>query len=290
MASEKKRVLFTGGTGFVGKNVIPFLKDEVEIIAPKRSELNLFEYESIKRFLIDNNIQIVVHSANPNPVKNIADESVDMFKGSLEIFMNFYRAQDYYEKMLYIGSGAEYDKRYDISYIKETEIGNHQSTDDYGFAKYIMNELARKSEKVYNLRLFACYGPYDFSTKFITHAISCCLKKEPITIRQDCWFDYLHVYDFAKIIKYFIVNTPQYHDYNICSGKKIKLSQIAEKVIGQMHSESEIVLLNPGMNKEYTADNSRLLKEFTFNSEITLDEGIALQIEWEKKEYEKKSC
>ncbi len=290
MASEKKRVLFTGGTGFVGKNVIPFLKDEVEIIAPKRSELDLFEYESIKRFLIDNNIQIVVHSANPNPVKNIADESVDMFKGSLEIFMNFYRAQDYYEKMLYIGSGAEYDKRYDISYIKETEIGNHQPTDDYGFAKYIMNELARKSEKVYNLRLFACYGPYDFSTKFITHAISCCLKKEPITIRQDCWFDYLHVYDFAKIIKYFIVNTPQYHDYNICSGKKIKLSQIAEKVIGQMHSESEIVLLNPGMNKEYTADNSRLLKEFTFNSEITLDEGIALQIEWEKKEYEKKSC
>ena len=34
----------------------------------------------------------------------------------------------------------------------------------------------------------------------------------------------------------------------------------------------------------------KLYKEFTFNSEITLDEGIALQIEWEKKEYEKKSC
>ena len=291
MSAEKKKVLFTGGTGFVGKNVIPFLKDDnIEIIAPTRAELNLFDYEEVKNFVTNNRIQVVIHSANPNPAKNSVDESINMFKGSLEIFMNFYRLRDCYEKMLYIGSGAEYDKRYDIVSATEDQIGIYQPTDEYGFAKFIMNELARKSENIYNLRLFACYGPYDFSTKFITHAITCCLNKEPLTIRQDCWFDYLHVYDFAKMLKYFIINTPKYHDYNICSGTRVKLSQIAAMVIDQMQSDSKILLLKEGMNKEYTADNTRLLKEFDWKSPISLEEGIALQIEWEKKLYEKKSC
>ena len=82
MIMEKKKVLFTGGTGFVGKNVIPFLKDDnIEIIAPTRAELNLFDYEDVKNFVTNNRIQVVIHSANPNPVKNSIDESINMFKG-----------------------------------------------------------------------------------------------------------------------------------------------------------------------------------------------------------------
>lgn len=287
---EKKRILFTGGTGFVGKNVIPILQNKFEIFAPTRHELNLFEYEQIETFLKKNRIDVIIHSANPNPVKNNEDESIDMFKGSMQIYMNLYKASNNVEKMLYIGSGAEFDKRFDISNETEEYFGKSIPVDDYGFAKYIMNELTRKSNNVYNLRLFACYGPYDFHTKFITHAIRCCLRKENLTIRQDCWFDYLHVYDLARVMEYLILHTPLFHDYNICSGKRIKLSQIASSVIAQMNSESKIQILNDGMNREYTADNSRLSNEMGDVETISLKDGIKMQIQWEKMVYEKESC
>lgn len=285
-----KRILFTGATGFVGKNVIPMLKEKYEIFMPKRNALNLLDSCAVENYIIDNNIQIVIHAANPNAVKNPLDSEDRMFKESLEMFMNFYRVQHLYEKMLYIGSGAEYDKCQEIASVKESAIGISVPKDDYGFSKYIMNELARTSEKIYNLRLFACYGPYDFYTKFITHAIRCCIRKEDLTIRQDCWFDYLHVYDLAKTMIFFIENTPMYHDYNVCSGRRIKLSQIAEEVIRQMNSSVKIVFGKEGMNNEYTASNKRLSNEFQIQNPIRLEEGIQLQIQWEKKHYEEESC
>lgn len=285
-----KKVLFTGGTGFVGKNVIPILEKDFQLLAPSRRELNLLDFREVESYIRDNDIQIIVHSANPNAVKNSLDSDDRLFKESLKMFMNFYRMRHFYEKMIYLGSGAEYDKRTEIKKISENEIGKSIPEDDYGFAKYIINELACNSENIYNLRLFACYGPYDFYTKFITHAIRCCIRGESLTIRQDCMFDYLHVYDLAKIIKSFIENQPLYHDYNVCSGYRIKLSQIAEEVIKQMNSDSQIIIKKDGMNNEYTADNTRLAQEFPLKSPISLAEGIKMQIQWEKEHYEKEGC
>lgn len=279
-----KRVLFTGGTGFIGKNVLPELRKNSLIFAPKREELNLYDLEEIKRYVSDHNIDVIVHSANPNPVKNSVDKDVSMLKGSLQIFMNFYEMQDAVEKILYIGSGAEYDKRYDISSVSEEEIGIHIPTDEYGFAKYIMNELARKSKNIYNLRLFACYGPYDFYTKFITHVIHCCLKGEDVTIRQDCWFDYLHVDDLGKIIHFFMYHNLKYHDYNVCSGERVMLSSLAKEVMKQMGYSGRITFGETGFNKEYTGNNSRLLSEYTGTGFVDIKEGISRQITWEKRQ------
>ena len=285
-----KRVLFTGGTGFIGKNILPSLRKEHVIFAPSRNEINLYDIKSVNDYITQNNIEIVVHSANPNPVKNVLDSNVNMLKGSLQIFMNFYLLRNKIEKILYIGSGAEYDKRYDIQFVKEENIGKHIPIDEYGFAKFIMNELAQTSENIYNLRLFACYGPYDYHTKFITHAIRCCLHNEDITIRQDCLFDYLHVEDLGKIVNFFIKNKPLFHDYNICSGTSIKLSQLAEEVRLQMQSNKDIVIKQAGLNKEYTADNTRMLQEYSEIKFINIKDGISKQIMWEREHYEEESC
>jgi GDP-L-fucose synthase len=111
------------------------------------------------------------------------------------------------------------------------------------------------------------------------------MKGEEVTIRQNCYFDYMHVYDLAKIIDWFIEHIPNYNDYNICSGIRYSLFEIAEKVCYQMGNNKPIRLLSEGLNKEYTADNSRLLNEMKDMSFLPLDEGIAMQIEWEKEHF-----
>lgn len=289
-----KKVLLTGGTGFVGKNILPILRKIYDIDAPSRQELDLKDSNAVAKYVKNGKYDVIIQCANPNPVKNSEfDRAETMFEDSMRIFMNFYNVRQYCGKLIYLGSGAEYDKTRDIHNVTEDMVTDSIPKDTYGLAKFYMNELARKSENVYNIRIFGCYGPYDHESKFLTHVIRCCLKNETITIRQNCYFDYLQVFDLAKAIQCIVENKPKYHDYNVCSGKAISLKEIAEKICEHMNCSKEIVLLKEGFNKEYTADNSLFVKEFGEEFQITsIDDGIEIQIEHEKRmmENEKKSC
>lgn len=277
-----KNVLFTGKSGFIGRNICGYLDGECNLYAPVRKELNLLDETAVRDYIKENDIDIVVHAANPNPVKNPLDHADTMFEDSIRVFLNLVQADDLYDKMYTLGSGAEYDKSRDIALITEDEFGRSVPYDPYGLAKFTMHRMIENRTKQCNLRIFACYGPTDHPSKFITHCIACCLKKEDITIRQDCYFDYMHVSDLGKIIKHFIYNTPRYNAYNICTAERVKLSTIAEMVRDQMHAKSRVRILNEGMNREYTGSNSRLLDEIGGYSFMSLEEGIRIQIESEK--------
>ena len=182
----KKRVLLTGGSGFIGRNISPYLKEICELYAPRRTELNLLDENAVREYILNNKIEIVIHSANPNPVKNNLDKQETMFEDSIRVFMNLFRAQDCYERMYTLGSGAEYDKSKEIQLISEEDEERSIPYDSYGLAKFTINQLIKSSDKQCNLKIFACYGPTDHSSKFITHCINCCLENKDITIRQNC--------------------------------------------------------------------------------------------------------
>lgn len=276
-----KRVLLTGGSGFIGRNIRTYLETKCELYAPGRQELNLLDEVAVYNYLKKYKIEIVIHAANPNPVKNETDKKENMFEDSIRVFMNLYHAEDCYERMYTLGSGAEYDKSHDIISIREEE-GKTIPKDSYGLAKYTINRLIEQSDKQCNLRIFACYGPTDHESKFITHAIRCCMRGEDITIRQNCYFDYMQVSDLARILEYFIYHVPKYHAYNVCSGTRYTLEEIASIVREQMQTKNDIILLNQGWNKEYTGNNDRLLNEIGGYRFMDLEDGIRIQIASEK--------
>lgn len=275
-----KRILFTGGSGLIGRNVIPILSKEHHILAPTRMELNLMDEIAIENFIKDNKIEIVIHSANPNPVKNSKDKSEQFFENSLRIFMNFHRVKHLCEYIYFLGSGAELDKRYDIIKLNENAFGKTIPRDEYGFAKYIMSTLT--DETICNLRVFACYGPGDYYTKFISHCVRCVLRNQDITIRQDCYFDYIHTDDLAYILSVFINKKPSYNSYNIASGDRKTLYEIANIVLKVMRSDKNIVILKSGFNKEYTPDISRLREEIGDYQFLSLEAGIKTLITHEE--------
>ncbi|MBE6069676.1 MAG: NAD(P)-dependent oxidoreductase [Clostridium lundense] len=279
-----KRILLTGGTGLVGRNILPILREHYTIDAPTRQELNLLDEKAVEDYIKNNHYDIIIHSANPNGVKNPLDQNVNMVEGSLRCFLNFYRMREYYGKMFYLGSGAEFSKTRDMVSISENEFDQFIPPEEYGFGKYVMYQLASQTENVYNLRVFACYGPGDHESKFITHCIQDILDgKDELTIRQDCVFDYMHVYDLAGIILRFIeIDKPKYHDYNLACGEKHLLSEIADMVRKEMHSDIPIRILKEGRNWEYSASNERLLDEIGPYSFIRLKDGIKMQIESER--------
>jgi nucleoside-diphosphate-sugar epimerase len=278
-----KKVLLTGASGFVGRNIAPILRENTELFTPTRSELDLRDPKAVESYLNKKNFDVILHCANPNPVKNSLDSSEKMVEDSLRIFMHLYNCRQSFGKMLYLGSGAEYNKTGNICSITEEHCFDSIPPDGYGFAKFTMNSLAAAAENVINMCLFACYGPTDHESKFITHCINCCMRNEPITIRRDCWFDYLHVYDLGAAALWHIQNENKFKMYNTCSGKRILLSEIAKEVNAQMGGKQNVIIINEGLANEYTASNKRFVNESGVEPEISIEQGIELQIFSERK-------
>lgn len=276
-----KTALLTGKTGFVGRNVKDLLAENFDLLSPGRSELDLRDAQSVQSFFETHKVDVVFHCANPNPVKNTLDTNEHFMEDCMRIFLNLYRCRHLYGKMVYLGSGAEYDKSMEIANIREEVCFRSPPKDAYGLAKYAMNMMADRSDNVYNLCLFACFGPWDHASKFITHCIRCCLRDEPVTIRQDCRFDYIHVYDLGRMMVWLGNHDAKHHMYNVSGNEHVLLSEIAAEVCRQMGARHPVQVLNPGLNREYTADGSRFWEESGLPLPMCLKDGIAMQIKWE---------
>lgn len=262
-----KNILITGGgpRSFIGRNLGESLCQIYNIFIPSHTELELFDYTALEKYVNRNNIDIIIHTAIHVPMFNGIEKE---YFNDMLMFLNIEKISRFVEKVLYFGSGAEYDKSKNIKMAKEDEIGINIPVNEYGLAKYTMNLIARKSANIYNLRLFGVFGKYElWEMKFISNLCCKSIFGLPLTIRKDCFFDYLYIDDLISIVKWFLENNPKYHDYNICYGRPYLLSELAAMVKNISKTDQEIVLLNNHMNLDYTGDNTRLcteLNDFSF--------------------------
>ena len=288
------KILVVGRTGFVGKNVTEFFekKNEYEVINVGSKDLNLLDETSVRKFFANNSFDIVINAAVYNPrVSGSADKEAEY---DLRMFHNIAMCNDSYGKMIYFGSGAEYDKRYPICSVKEEDLYNSDQSrcsglvpsTSYGFAKYkigrdIDKDLYGKGN-IYNLRIFGLYGKYEYwKTTFISGACCKAMKNIPITIRKDVYFDYLYIDDFLKMLEGFInLDTPKYKTYNFTSGRRIRLTELAEIVNKVSDRNVPVIVCNEGLANEYTASNERIISELSFYEFESYEESINKLYNW----------
>ena len=255
-----KNILVTGGTGFIGRNILPSLRERYNVSAPTRAELDLLNQDAVNKYIQGKRFDAVLHLANPTGHNSI-DIKSEIFERSLQVFMNLVNSSKYYGKMIYIGSGAEYGKHRPIVQIREENFGDILPKDSYGLSRYIMNELAYKYPNIINLRLFGCHGFGDMPHKLLPYVINHVRAKKTVILRQDCLFDFLYVMDIVPVLIHFIENKAKYPSYNLCSGQQLLISNIAKDVCCQMGIAADVVFQQEGLNNEYTASNARLKSE-----------------------------
>lgn len=271
-----KRLLITGAgkRSFIGRSLAEALHNEYEILAPTRSELDLRDELKVNEYFKTNPVDIVIHCAIHVPMHHGAEHEAD---SDLRMFFSLENCSEYYNKLIYFGSGAEYDKRYDVCQVKEDEIGRSLPTTEYGLAKYVMNKYARLSANIYNLRLFGVFGPYEgYTVKFISGLCCKAIMGLPLTIRQNCYFDFMYIDDLVNIVRWAIEETPRFKDYNLCTGIRMDLVSIAKIVYRISKKNLKIEVLNKDMNKEYTGNNHRLMSELKGYRLIPLEEAVEL--------------
>jgi len=256
-----KNILITGGTGFIARNLKEYLDSKFKVFAPTHSELELLDESKVAKFILKNKIRQVIHCANIGGGRDTVGMP-NVVYSNLRMFFSIVQNLDYLEKFIQIGSGAEYNMRNYKPKMTEDYFDKHIPSDDYGFAKYVCAKFIQNIDKACELRLFAVFGKYEnVYIKFISNAIVRNLFKLPIVIYQNVYFDFMYISDLVRIMEYFLTHTPQHKSYNITTGKPIDLVTIAEKINKIGKFKSKIVVKNPGLNTEYTGDNSRLLSE-----------------------------
>lgn len=276
---RRQSVLLTGGSGFIGRNILPLLSAHYTVFAPDRNELDLSDDDCSSAYLAAHRADFLVHCAILDPVK-ACDVGKGIYEDTVAMFSRL--VSQPFQKIVYIGSGAEFDKSRDIVLAREEDFDAVRPTDAYGMAKRTLNEWARASQNIFNLRIFGCYGPYEPERRFLRHAIECCFRGEPITIRRDCRFSYVNVQDLGYAILRLLAAEPKYHDYNLCGGRPFLLSELAEIVREQIGAKVPIQVQKPGFANEYTGDDDRFVTEFPDFTYLSVKDGIAAEINWMK--------
>lgn len=278
----KKHILITGASGFIGKHIIEKLSSKYQLFAPSHNELELTNQNAVETYFQNTSIDTVLHSANVGGTRKTAHDS-HVLDINLRMFFNLVHCKKYFKTMIFLGSGAEYDKRKNLCSVKESDFNKSIPTDDYGFSKYICSTYIARQKNIVNLRLFGIYGKYeDFELRFISNSICKALLGLPITIRQNVYFDYLYIDDCIKIIDSFINHHPAYNFYNLGSGRRINLYQIAKKIIALTQKNVPITIIQKGWNQEYSCSIARLRSELPKLTFTNFDTSLSVLIDYYK--------
>lgn len=275
------KILITGGSGFIGRNLKEQLHNTYTVLAPSSSELNLLQESDVKEYLARHRFDVIIHSATWDATRFSSKDPARVLHHNLRMFYNLVRCSDSYGKQIHFGSGAGYDRSHCIPRMNEEYFDTHVPADDYGLSKYIMTKYTESSDRIVELCLFGVFGKYeDWRIRFISNACCKAVWDMTITIRQNVVFDYLYIDDLVKITDWFITHDTREKRYNVCRGGTHELLTLARKILDISGKELEIAVRNEGMGREYSGDNSRFLSEIGGFSFRDIDESIEELYRW----------
>jgi GDP-L-fucose synthase len=275
-----KTILITGGSGFVGKNIVESFSKKYKVLNPSHRELELLDEDAVKRYIEKNKIDLVIHGAVRPGHRNAKDQSGQLYANT-RMFFNIVRNSKMFDKLLYLGSGLVYDIRNYTPKMTEDFFDVHVPEDEAGFSKYISVKYIQKADNLIDLRIFGVFGKYeDYSIRFISNAICKTLFDLPITIKQNKKFDYIYIDDLLAVIEYFLDNKGDHKSYNVTPDHSIELSTLAEKVRAVSGKDLPILIAQQGMGNEYSGDNKRLRSEIKQLEFTPIDTAIKALYKW----------
>jgi len=256
------KVFLTGGRGFIGRNLIENLSRDIEIISPTSRDLDLTDQDAVEHFVRANDFDVVVHTATWNATANSPKDRQQVLEKNLVMFFNLARLRDHFGKMIYFGSGAEYDMRHYRPFMQEDYFDTHIPVDQYGFSKYIMAKYIDAADNIVDLRVFGCFGPYeDWEIRFISNAMCKALHGLPITLRQNVFFDYIWVQDLVRMTEWTMKTPTKFRHYNACTGQHVDLLTLAHMINDVTGADVPVVVGQDGFKTEYSGDNTRIVIE-----------------------------
>jgi GDP-L-fucose synthase len=316
-----KNILVTGGSGFVGTNLLIKLSKNKNFILYSNNfsninfkrvtgvnyvQCNLENLKECKK--ICKNIDVVIMcAANSSGAAMI--EKTPLVHLSPNIRMNINMAEAAYEanvqKFIFISSNTVYP--YVDFAVKEKD-----ASFDFFEKYFVVGWMKRFSEvvmEIYSKRIKLnkmvtivvrpgnLYGPYDKfdpqKSKVIPSLIKKIVeKKNPITVwgNGEDLKDFLYIDDFIDALITIINKINEYNIFNIASGKSIKIIEILNTILKIEKIKNLKIKFDktmPTMVPKRFIDITKSKKYLNFNPKVSLKEGLQKTISWYKSNHNK---
>tara|TARA_B100000989_G_C19527996_1_gene467973 strand:- start:1312 stop:2178 length:867 start_codon:yes stop_codon:yes gene_type:complete len=277
-----KKIVVLGAKGFLGKNLCHFFhnQEKYQVSPLSRIDVDFTDIEALTKKIKDISPNYIIHSA----------VSLDNFENNIRMFYALEKVAGLVEKIILIGSGAEYISARYKPLMKENYFSNGPvyPVDIYTLSKYTISKLLSISnaKNIFNLRVFGIYGPYeDFQRRLISNNLVRNLNNLPLQYNRNVAFDYLYIDDFLTALDRFIsLEKPIHNTYNLCVGKAYKFKKIMETIAEVVGIDlSDIILNDPTpSNYEYSGDPTLIENEIGKIEQTKLVDAITSLYSWYK--------
>jgi len=301
LGPAKEKVLVTGGTGFVGTNLVSILekrKVKIRLLTrhrktsfPPSASIEITQADLEKKLSpkIFDGVECVFHFASFVPKSSSEDRAAKARAGNITATKNLFKAlEKTLVKQVVFASTAEV---YGIpSQIPVSEKSRPRPRSNYAKTKLQSEKIAlefaaRKKIPVAILRFTTLYGPGDESSKAIPSFTKAAIEGKPLSMsgsgKQKR--DYLFVGDAAHAAM--LAWTRKANGvFNIGGPGPISIGVLAKKITAIARSRSKTIH-STADSKEYdfTLDWRKAKKTFGFKPRTSLDAGIKKVLEWQAK-------
>jgi GDP-L-fucose synthase len=305
MDLSAKRILVTGGGGFLGSYLVERLAREGarEIATPRRKEYNLTRAEAVERLFQECRPQVVIHAAATvgGIGANRGNPGLFFYENAIMGIQVVEACRRYgVEKTVVLGTICAYPKFTPVPFREEDLwVGYPEETNaPYGIAKKALLVQCQAYREQYGMNAVFLlpvnlYGPRDNFDPQSSHVIPALIRKCMEAVGQGAgeivlWGDgsptreFLYVEDAAEGI---VLATQRYDGaapVNLGSGVEISIGELARKIAELTGFKGRIVwdTSQPNGQPRRCLDVSRAEREMGFRASTGLEEGLRATIAW----------
>jgi GDP-L-fucose synthase len=316
---QEKRVIVTGGAGFLGSFVIAKLKERGarDIFIPRIEDYDLTDRDSIKKLYddtlgngFDAKKVVVIHlAAHVGGIGANREHPAEFFYDNLMMGVELMHQgwQRGVGKFVAIGTVCAYPKFTPVPF-KEDDlwIGYPEETNaPYGLAKKMLLVQAQAYRQQYGFNAIYLlpvnlYGPRDNFNLETSHVIPAQIRKcieaqERGDDKVVLWGDgsptreFLYVEDAADgiVTAAETYNGPE--PVNLGSGYEISIKDLAEMIVRLTGFKGKLVwdITQPNGQPRRGLDVSRAKEYFGWSAQVPFEEGMRRTIDWFKQNREK---
>jgi len=301
---RKKRIIVTGGAGFLGSRLTDKLRDRgyTSVFVPRKSEYDLRNRSELERLFRDFRPDIVIHLAasvggiganQASPGTLFYDNAIM----GIELIEQCRKAS--IEKLVLLGTVCAYPK-FCPAPFHETDLWNgypEETNAPYGVAKKMLLVQAQAYRQQYGLNAIFLlpvnlYGPgdnFDLQTSHVIPALirKCVEAKAKGAAEVELWGtgtatrEFLYVDDAAEGI---LLATEYYNKsepVNLGSGNEITVKDLCNLIAKLTGFTGKIVYdsSRPDGQPRRKLDTSKAEQEFGFKAQMSLDKGLEKTIQ-----------
>jgi len=295
------RVLITGISGFIGKHLESYLKSKgfdilgLDIVSGTDIQGDISNSDFVFNNLAKENFDSIIHLAALADIKKTTEDPYSTYKvncfGTLNLLELAVRKN--VNRFLYASSANVYGIPADQPATEATPFNPRLP---YDYSKVVAETLVRsysihKKLKISITRSWLLFGEWEPQTRAVPRFVRACLSNQKIPLfngGQDVT-DPTYARNYARIAELILTNDGAINEaFNVGSGNKMTIKQIAETIKKVTNSSSEVELLPPRTEFEKEPMISypsieKLKIKLGYSPIVSFEDGISKVVEWIRK-------